>query len=76
MLIGEAGRIKQIATAASAAFRVVTTSTVADEHGDILRFVDHLEPFLVAAGLFENQDKTAAQRIRGRFGLSFKPHDF
>ena len=76
MLIGEAGRIKQIATAASAAFRIVTESTAADEHGNILRFVNNLEPFLIGAGQFEDRDKAAAQRIRGRFGPSFKPSDF
>jgi hypothetical protein len=76
MLIGEAGRIKNIAGPAAAAFHVVAKSLVADGQGHILRFVNHLEPYLAKTGRLSHEDKLAIQRIRGRFATDMKPNDF
>ena len=76
MLIGEAARIKNIPTAASAAFMVVISSARVDKQANILSFINKLEPFLVGVGQFSDEDKAAAGRIRGRFGSVIKPSDF
>jgi hypothetical protein len=76
MLIGEAARIKNIPKAAAAAFMVVIRSGRVDKPANMLHFINNLEPFLLRAGLFSDEDKAAARRIRSRFASDIKPSDF
>jgi hypothetical protein len=76
MLIGEAGRLKDIVEAASAAFHVVLKMRSVGSGPSLLRYLDNQVPYLSKRGRLRANDHATLAGIRSRFAPTIKPEDF
>jgi hypothetical protein len=76
MLIGEAARLSNLPDHAAAAFHLVIRTREAPSGEHLLRFIEHLEPYLTGNSKVTTEDTAELARIRGRFARSVNPKDF